>query len=247
MARDLIDPTRIGEEFQERTKYRPDASDHGARWEAAPPYKSYSSPLLTIRLPRPELSGGPRLWDTMRARRSARSYGSRPIHLQELSQLLWAAQGVTAEQHGYRFRAAPSAGALYPIETYAAAHNVHSLEMGLYHYSVPDHSLTQLRRGDLRAELTTAAIRQKMCAIAGLVFIWTAVIGRSAQKYAQRAYRYIYLDAGHIAQNVALACTALGLGSCPIAALFDDEVNAILEVDGYGEIVLYMTSVGPVS
>ncbi len=102
------------------------------------------------------------------------------------------------------------------------------------------------RPGDRSLECARAALGQEMCAEAALLLIWTAVVGRSARKYAQRAYRYIYLDAGHLAQNVALACVALDLGCCMIGALFDDELNAILGVDGRDETVLYMAAIGPI-
>jgi len=163
----------------------------------------------------------------------------------ELSQLLWAAQGVTGEHEGCRFRAAPSAGALYPVETYLCVNNVQSVELGIYHYEVADHAIVLLESGDRGADVAAAALDQRLCADAAVVFIWTAVVGRSGQKYAQRAYRYIYLDAGHIAQNVALAAVALRLGSCQIAALFDDEFNALLHVDGREETTIYVTTVGP--
>lgn len=83
-----------------------------------------------------------------------------------------------------------------------------------------------------------------MCGAAAVVFIWTAVFQRSKWKYGQRAYRYVYLDAGHVAENLALAATGLGLGSCPIAALYDDEVNGLIGADGVAESVIYMTAVG---
>jgi SagB-type dehydrogenase family enzyme len=158
--------------------------------------------------------------------------------------LLWAAQGITREAVNWGFRAAPSAGALYPVETYMSSQNISDLEPGLYHYSPPEHALELLKEGDFRGRLAEAALDQDFIAGAGVVFCWTAVFARSAWKYAERAYRYVYLDAGHIAQNVALAAVALGLGSCQIAALYDDEVNALLGVDGVEESILYLTAVG---
>jgi SagB-type dehydrogenase family enzyme len=93
-------------------------------------------------------------------------------------------------------------------------------------------------------DVTRAALDQEMCKAAAVVFIWTAVFQRSKWKYGQRAYRYVYLDAGHIAENLALAATSLDLGSCPIAALYDDEVNRIIGVDGTAESVIYITVIG---
>jgi SagB-type dehydrogenase family enzyme len=144
----------------------------------------------------------------------------------------------------YALRAAPSAGALYPVETYLSVQMVEGIEPGIYHYNVRTHDLDRLRPGDFREAVAEAALDQGFLAEAAVVFAWTAVFARSKWKYKERAYRYVYLDAGHIAQNVALAAVALGLGSCQIAALYDDEVNAVLGVDGKEESILYMTALG---
>jgi SagB-type dehydrogenase family enzyme len=109
---------------------------------------------------------------------------------------------------------------------------------------VKGHVLEELRAGQFGHDITQAALGQKMCLEAAAVFIWTAVFQRSKWKYDQRAYRYVYLDAGHIAGNLALAAVAIGLGTCQIGALFDDEVNAIVGVDGTDESVVYMSVVG---
>ena len=111
-------------------------------------------------------------------------------------------------------------------------------------YFVKAHALEELRTGQLGHDITQAALGQKMCLNAAAVFIWTAVFYRSKWKYEERAYRYIYLDAGHIAENLALAGTAVGLGTCQIGALFDGEVNDIIGVDGTAESVIYMSVVG---
>jgi SagB-type dehydrogenase family enzyme len=158
--------------------------------------------------------------------------------------MLWAMQGITQPGRGVDFRTAPSAGALYPVETYLVVHNVEGVDPGVYHYDVQHHQLEQLKRGDFRAAVAHAALDQGMAARANVVFVWTAVFERPKWKYKQRAYRYVYLDAGHIAQNLALAAVALGLGSCQIAALYDGEANDLLGVDGVGESTVYMTVVG---
>ena len=121
---------------------------------------------------------------------------------------------------------------------------VDQIEPGVYHYSTNEHELDQLKLGDFRMPVARSALDQEMAYWANAVFIWTAVFERSKWKYRQRAYRYVYLDAGHIAQNVALGAVALGLGSCQIAALYDDEVNALLNIDGTDESAVYMTVVG---
>ncbi len=145
---------------------------------------------------------------------------------------------------GFEFRACPSAGALYPVETYLAINNVEDIEPGIYHYNVKNHELDQIKKGDFRLHIAQAALDQDMAYSANAVFVWTAVFQRSKWKYEQRAYRYVYLDAGHIAQNLALAAVSLDLGTCQIGALYDDEVNLLLEIDGKEESVLYMSVVG---
>jgi SagB-type dehydrogenase family enzyme len=173
-----------------------------------------------------------------------RDFLQRPITDHQLSQLLWAAQGITAEQFGYKFRTVPSAGALYPLETYIVVNDVERIPQGVYHYNVTEHCLEQLKEGDYRVTIARAALDQRIAYDANLVFVWTAVFPRCKWKYKQRAYRYVYLDAGHIAQTVALAAVAVGLGSCQIAALYDEEVNDLLGVDGVEESAIYLTVVG---
>ena len=237
--------TGIGERFQEETKYIRGklGSGYHIRRLRPEPVKSYPE-AAKFSLDPPALEDGMSLWETVGGRRSIRDFAREPVSVAELSQLLWAAQGVTRREAEWGFRAAPSAGALYPIETYLTAQNVGGLERGIYHYSPGEHALELLKEGSFGAHLAKAALDQDFLAEAGMVFCWTAVFGRLAWKYADRAYRYVYLDAGHIAQNVALAAVALGLGSCQVAALYDDEVNAMLGVDGEEESILYLTAVG---
>lgn len=182
--------------------------------------------------------------DLLRTRRSLRRFSTDPVSLEDLSYLLWACTGITRREKGYEFRTAPSAGALYPVETYVAINDVAGAAPGIYHYSVRHHALETVRKGPLGEELARAALDQGMCAAAPVVLIWTAIFERSRWKYGERAYRYVYLDAGHVAQNLALAAVSLGLGSCQIAATFDDEVNELLGVDGEEESVLYMSVIG---
>ena len=187
---------------------------------------------------------GAGLFGALGRRRSVRAYAPPPLDLTDLSTLLWAAAGVTAREQGFAFRTAPSAGGLYPIEHYVAAHDVAGLAAGVYHYAVLDRALELVRPGDVRRPLAHAALDQRIAAEADAVFVWTAVLERSRWKYGQRFVRYVFLDAGHVAQNVALAAVALGLGSCQIAAFFDDEAAALLGVDIDVEPVVYMTTVG---
>jgi SagB-type dehydrogenase family enzyme len=240
-----VTPPRIGDDFQQETKYqRGHLPGGGLNWTNKPPtYKHYPSAPKIVLSP-PQAAGGAPIWDILRKRRSVRRFQDAPLQETELSQLLWAAQGVTRASRGLGLRAAPSAGALYPVETYIVIHAVEGIEPGVYHYAVENHALDQLRTGDFRMDVARAALDQEMAYWANVVFVWTAVTARSKWKYRQRAYRYIYLDAGHIAQNLALGAVALDLGSCQIAALYDDEANALVGVDGVEEITIYMTAVG---
>jgi SagB-type dehydrogenase family enzyme len=235
----------VGDTFQQETKYRRGhLPGSGLDWATKPEtYKRYpSAPRIPLSPPRTE-EGAP-IWDVLRQRRSVRRYQSAPLQEAELSQLLWASQGITQERQSYGFRTAPSAGALYPVETYLVVNAVEDIEPGIYHYAIENHALEQLKTGDFRAEIAQAALDQGMATQANVVFVWTGVFGRSKWKYKQRAYRYVYLDAGHTAENLALAAVALGLGSCQIAALYDEEANALLGVDGVEESTIYMTTVG---
>jgi SagB-type dehydrogenase family enzyme len=197
-----------------------------------------------MKLDKPSNEEGKHLWEVIRKRRSTRNFKDNPLRKDHLAQLLWATQGITRREMGFEFRACPSAGALYPIETYIVLHDVEGIQPGIYHYKVKDHELEQLKKGDFSLQIAQAALDQDMAYAASVVFVWTAIFHRSKWKYEQRAYRYVYLDAGHIAQSLALAAVSLDLGTCQIAALYDDEVNSLLEIDGKEESVLYMSAVG---
>ena len=238
-------PQGVGDEFQQETKYRPDRTP-GLRMppmSRPEPYKKYPG-SRKVNLPAPGTCGGPPLNEVLRKRKSIRDFTGEPLTTEQLSYLLWASTGIQRSEHGYQFRTAPSAGALYPIETYLVINNVEGLESAVYHYSIRDHSLEELKTGDFSREIAAAALDQRMCAQAAAVFVWAALFQRTNWKYGQRGYRYIYLDAGHIAQNLALASTALGLASCEVGALYDDEVNGIIGVDGSQESVVCMCVVG---
>ncbi|HSV99156.1 MAG TPA: SagB/ThcOx family dehydrogenase [Sedimentisphaerales bacterium] len=235
----------VSDEFQQQTKYRPDMMGtkvvrRGSRPEL---YKTYpQSKKVSLPMFEPEVLMT--LDRILGDRKSVRSYQPKPLSLGQLSYLLWASNGIQRIEQGYEFRTAPSAGALYPIETYIVANDVSELEPGVYHYGLRNHELEQIRTGGVREAIAAAALGQTICARAPVVFAWTAIFARSTCKYGQRAYRYIYLDAGHIAENLALAAVSLDLGTCQIGALFDDEVNKLLGVNGVEESIVYMSVVG---
>ena len=235
----------IGDRFQQQTKYDPGKMPgHQLNWETKPQlYKEYAE-ATKIELPSFEPAQAMSLDQALKKRKSVRDFQDKPISKGQLAYLLWAATGIQRIEDGYEFRTAPSAGALYPIETYLVVNNVKGLEAGIYHYSIRSGQLEQLRRGDFRRQIAAAALGQTMCATASVVFVWAAVFERCKWKYGQRAYRYIYLDAGHIAENLALAAASLDRGSCEIGALYDEQANAIVGVDGIVESVICMAVVG---
>ncbi len=235
----------IGDKFQQETKYEPSRIPiHKLVWDAKPPlYKEYPE-AQKIELPSFDPNQPMSLDRTLKQRKSIRDFQQQPISKDQLSYLLWASTGIQRIEDGYEFRTTPSAGALYPLETYVVVNDVRQLEAGVYHYSIKAHQLEQLKEGEFRQEITAAALGQGMCQTSAVVFVWSAVFERCKWKYGQRAYRYIYLDAGHIAENLALAAVSLNLGSCEIGALYDNQVNAILGIDGSEESVVCMAVVG---
>jgi SagB-type dehydrogenase family enzyme len=197
-----------------------------------------------VQLPQPDLSRPADLWQCLTRRRSERNYTSDPLGLDDFVRLLWAAQGVTARAGSHLLRTAPSAGALYPFETYLYVDRVEEIPQGLYHFNVSDFVLERLKDGNYNKDITAACLGQPVVRRAAVVFIWTAMMLRCMVKYRNRAVRYIPMDLGHVCQNVQLAATAMGLGSCPIGALFDDDINELLGVDGEEETVLYLITAG---
>ena len=236
----------ICEQYQEISKYSR-GKIGGAGWvEDADTgtYKVYPDALKVFQLPEPKFAAGGSLWEAMRRRRSLRRYSDQPISLVELSNLIWSFAGITKETAHYALRTVPSAGALYPIETYIVVNNVAGLEPGVYHHDVRHFALEMLKKGKFGEKTADACLGQNMCEAAAVVFLWTAVAPRCRSKYHERAYRYIYMDAGHIGQNLYLAATAMNFGCCAIGAFYDDEVNAIVDVDGRSENAVYLATVG---
>ena len=235
----------VGDIFQRETKYqRGKLPGGGLDWGSKPDaFKRYGS-VPKVKLLPPSFDKEISIWEVMRSRRSVREFREEPLSLADLSQILWSSQGITRETQDIGLRTAPSAGALYPVETYLVINNVSELEAGIYHYAVETQELEQIKKGDFHNPVARVAMDQEAAHFASVVFVWTAIFERSKWKYNQRAYRYVYLDAGHIAQNVALSAVALGLGSCQIAALYDGEANGMLGVDGINESTIYMTAVG---
>jgi len=175
-------------------------------------------------------------------RRSLRDFAGRSLTMAKLAWLLHAATGITGPRG---LRAAPSAGAQHPIETYVVVSRVEGIEAGIYHYAIADHALERVREGTFGTDLVSAALGQEFLGQAPVVLVLSAIFGRLRWRYHERAYRYALLEAGHIGQNVYLAAEAAGLGACAVGAFFDDAVNRLLEVDGVEEAALMLVPVGP--
>lgn len=177
-----------------------------------------------LKLPEPETRGDMSVEQAIGKRRSLRHY-SGSLALADVSQLLWAAQG---ETHPDGYRAAPSAGALYPLEVYLVVGNVDGLSAGVYRYRSDEHDLIQLGTADLRIELASAAHGQSFMQTAAVVLVITGVYERTRKKYGQRTRRYVHMEVGHAAENVYLQAEALGLGTLIMGAFDDDRVQAVL-------------------
>jgi len=186
-------------------------------------------------LPAPARSGSMSLEEAIVQRRSVRSFARQSLTAEDVSQLCWAAQGVTGEEGG--FRAAPSAGGLYPIELYVVS------AAGVERYRPEEHVLGAHLKGDVRAALQEAALDQNSVGEAPVCLVITAVVERTARKYGRRAERYCFMEAGHVAQNILLQATALGLAGVPVGAFEDERVAAALKLPR-GERVLYLLPVG---
>ena len=241
-----VPPDDIGRRYLAETRYTRQSLGGSRRpYPRAPLYKKYPEDLPRLELPLPEKWPPADFWEALARRRSERNYQHRPLAREELAALLWATQGITLSTRNYQLRAAPSAGALYPVETYVAVHRLEGVAPGIWHFSVPDFTLELLKEGDFRRPLADAGLSQNFLGTAGCVFIWTGVLLRAQWKYRERAIRYIFLDAGHLCQNLMLAAAALGLGCCPVGAFFDKEVETLVEADGQEEVALYLAAVGP--
>lgn len=191
-----------------------------------------------IRLSPPREKGPLSLEECIKRRRSRRSYTPTSLSSEEISQLLWATQGITNERRGYR--AAPSAGALYPIELYLVKND------GLYHYEPKGHKLRKQGSKDLRETLAGAAYGQRYVLQAPIDVVICAVYERVTGKYGERGVRYTHMEVGHAAQNLHLQAVALGLGSVPIGAFNDEEVSRILSLPK-NQKPLYIIPVGHIS
>ncbi len=193
-----------------------------------------------VTLPKPRHESTTSVEQALLKRRSVREFRDVPLALDDFSQLLWAAQGITNRTG---FRTAPSAGALYPLEVYAIAGNVQGLPAGLYYYVLRGHVLHRIADGDKRQALVRAAYDQLSIAEAPAIMVLCAVYERVTGKYGERGMRYVHMEAGHAAQNVYLQAVSLQLGTVVLGAFDDKGVKEVLRLDGQ-EDPLYLVAVG---
>ena len=191
-----------------------------------------------IKLPPPDTAGRVAVEQALWHRRSVRTYANEPLTLNQVGQVLWAAQGLN---RGLVGRTAPSAGATFPMEVYLVAGKVQGLKPGVYHYELRGHFLSSSKSGDLRAKLAKAALGQDFIAAAPAVLVVAADFSRTARQYGERASRYVYMEAGHVGENVYLQCGALGLGTVAVGAFNDDSVKKLLGIE---QEPLYIMPVG---
>lgn len=187
--------------------------------------KEFTNKIIT--LPEPMHDSETSIEKALLKRRSIREYKDEPLLLTEVSQLLWAAQGIT-DLSG--FRTAPSAGALYPLVVYVVIGNVEGVAKGIYKYMPQEHELVKIRDEDVRAELTRDALRQTWVNDGSIVIVFSAVYEQTTQKYGDRGIRYVQMEVGHAAQNVYLQAVSLNLGTAVIGAFKEDEVKKILNM-----------------
>jgi SagB-type dehydrogenase family enzyme len=195
---------------------------------------------MTIKLPKAKYDSDVSLEESLFKRRSIRDYTDEPLTMENVSQLLWAAQGLTSNWGG---RTAPSAGALYPVEVYVIVGNVRDLATGIYRYYPKRHEIVLIAKGDMRSDLAGAALGQISVKNAAIDLVFIAVYGRTTRKYSDRGIQYVHMEIGHAAQNVCLQATAMGLGAVTIGAFHDEEVRRLLKLPKEEE-PLYIMPVG---
>jgi len=192
-----------------------------------------------IKLPSPQLKGKVSLEETILRRRAVRRYRSEPLNLSQLSQILWSAQGITGTGE---FRAAPSAGATYPLEIFVvvgkqgviageAKQSPAELQAGIYHYEAASHSLSLHKPADLRLDLARATLDQEFIIDAPVDIVICALYHRTSYRYGRRGERYAHIEVGHVGENIHLQVVALGLATVEVGAFHDEEVRTVLGVD----------------
>ncbi len=240
-----------GYTFVEETKYPNLSESDQGKDLPQPPYEiplEDGKPLIDLPDPESIDTGSYDLRKAIEERRSVRRYQEEDfLSLEELAYLLWLTQGVKKvnEKRKVTLRTVPSAGCRHPFETYLSINRVEGLEPGLYRYVATQHKLAALDlRGDFNEELAEACLGQRQVRTSAVTFIWAAVPYRTVWRYAERSYRYLYLDAGHVCQNLHLAAESINCGICAIGAYDDDAVDQLVNLTPPEMFVIYMGSLG---
>jgi SagB-type dehydrogenase family enzyme len=194
-----------------------------------------------IDLPSPDYKSKTSVEEALLKRRSTRDYKDEPLTLMDISQLFWAAQGVTDSR--WSLRTAPSAGALYPLEIYLVAGKVTGLAKGVYKYKPATHQLIKIKDGDIKKQVASAALGQRCIENGTVVIVLSAVYERTTKKYGDRGIRYVHMEAGHAAQNIYLQAVSLNLGTVAVGAFKDAEIRKVLSIPE-SENPLYIMPVG---
>lgn len=207
------------------------------------------APIVELPVPKTVQVGEVSVFEAISSRRSHRRFNPSPLTLNELAFLLWATQGVqrVVRDGVASLRTVPSAGARHPFETYLVVNRVTDLEPGLYRYLHLDHKLCFLRSDSaLPAKVTEACLGQEFVGQAAAVFTWTTVPYRTEWRYSVFSHKVIAIDAGHMCQNLYLACEAISAGTCGVGAYHQHKMDALLGVDGEDEFTIYVAPVGKV-
>lgn len=239
-----------GYEFVEETKYPNISESDQKQGKPQPPYEIPLEPgqrLFDLPDPAGIDLGSYDLRKAIEERRSIRRYREDFLSLEELSYLLWLTQGIKEinEKRMVPLRTVPSAGCRHPFETYLSINRVDPLEPGLYRYIASQNQLAQLEASpEFNDKLTDACLGQRQVATSAVTFIWAVVPYRTIWRYSERSYRYLYLDAGHVCQNLHLAAESINCGICAIGAYDDDAADALLGFNPPEMFVIYMASLG---
>lgn len=240
----------IGQDFVRLTRYIYERESDQARGINRPDaIKARSGELVSLPAVGKMEIPDTRLYDAINTRRSLRKYADTALSAEELSFLLWASSWArdfrSNEKMEITLRNVPSAGARHPLETYLNVHRVTGIKAGLYYYHPIKHCLVLLDgTPEISEQIYEASMRQEMVKTSAVNFILSAIPYRTVWRYGQRGYRYLYLDAGHVGQNIHLAAEAIGAGACMIGAYLDEAMNTAIGADGTEEFVIYMASVG---
>ncbi len=237
---------KVGLKFLEKTKYEHMGPSDQSQEVPQPLLEMpFDAAGEVFDLPAPEGVDTP-LRELIAGRKSTRSYANAAISQLELSYMLWATQGIR-ELVGERAtkRSVPSAGARHAFETYLLANRVDGMAPGLYRYMAFDHKLAEFIPGDeIADQVRHASLDQLFLRNSAVTFLWVCDVYRMTWRYRARGYRYLFMDAGHVCQNLYLAAESIGCGACAVGAFDDDLLNDLLGLDGENQFVVYMGAVG---